>query len=247
MTSARDRCRGGAWDVVRELDPVFLETYVQMAEVPERAGHLDPKVRAFVALAVDANVTHLDRDGVRSRLREARAAGASPAEIMEVLECAATVSVHAMNVGIPVLLAVLEERGDRTAPAPMTQRQHELKDAFSQQRGYWNPTWDDMLEVDPEMFDAYTAFSAHPWQTGHLSPLTKELIYIAFDTSVTHLYRVGLRLHIENALDYGATPQQIVEVMEIASLIGMKSVLVGGPLLRDELAADAAAAVAPTS
>jgi alkylhydroperoxidase/carboxymuconolactone decarboxylase family protein YurZ len=235
MTQASECCRGGAWDVVRELDPEFVDAYVRMAEVPERSSHLDPKARAFVALAVDANVTHLDPDGVRLRLQEARAAGATTAEIIEVLECAATVSVHAMNVGVPVLLSVLEERGERSGPTPLTERQRQLKDDFVRQRGYWNATWDEMLEVAPDMFAAYTEFSAHPWRTGNLSPLTKELIYIAFDTSVTHLYRVGLKLHIENALDYGATPEQILEVMEIATLIGVKSVLTGARLLHDEV------------
>jgi alkylhydroperoxidase/carboxymuconolactone decarboxylase family protein YurZ len=235
MSSARDLCRGGAWEVVREVDPEFLEAYVSMAEVPERSGSLDPKTRALVALAVDANVTHLDREGVRSRVQEARAAGASDAEVLEVLECAATVSVHAMNVGVSSLLSVLEERGDRVGPAPLTSYQEALKDEFTTRRGYWNATWDEILEIAPEMFEAYTAYSSHPWRTGHLSPLTKELVYIAFDTSVTHLYTVGLRLHIENALAYGATAQQIVEVMETASLIGVKSLLVGAPMLRDEV------------
>ena len=54
---------------------------------------------------------------------------------------------------------------------------------------------------------------------------------VAFDTSATHLYRVGLKLHIENALGYGATPQEILEVMEIASVIGMHTVTVGAPIL----------------
>jgi len=42
VSTADDRCRGGAWDVVRELDPAFVEAYVRMAEVPERSGALDP-------------------------------------------------------------------------------------------------------------------------------------------------------------------------------------------------------------
>jgi alkylhydroperoxidase/carboxymuconolactone decarboxylase family protein YurZ len=232
VSSARDRCTGGSWEDLRELDPEFLEAYVAMAEVPERIGALDPKTRALVALAVDANVTHLDRAGVRARVAEARDAGASDAEILEVLECVATVSVHAMNVGVGVLLSVLHERGERTDAVPLTPFQQSLKDEFTRSRGYWNPTWDEILAVAPEMFEGYTEFSSHPWRTGHLSPLTKELIYIAFDTSVTHLYTVGLRLHIENALGYGATPAQIIDVMETASLIGVKSVLVGAPLLR---------------
>ena len=229
-----------AWRSVGALAPEFLKSYLRMADVPRRAGHLSPKVRAFIGLALDANVTHLDPDGVRHHIREALDAGATTDEVMEVLECAATVSVHAMNAGLPVLVEVLEERGEREAPTALSPRQEQLKGDFTRQRGYWNPTWEEILELAPDMFEAYTDFSSQPWRTGHLSPLEKELIYIAFDASATHLYRVGLKLHIENALSYGATPDQLIEVMEIAVLIGMKSVLVGAPILLEELAARAA-------
>ena len=227
----------GAWDSVRALDPEFLQTYERMADVPRRGGHLSDKLRALIGLVVDANVTHLDPDGVRRHVRAALDAGASAEEVMEVLECTATVSVHAMNVGVPLLVEVLADRGERTEPAPLTEDQERIKADFTRQRGYWNPTWDEMLELTPEMFEAYTDFSSHPWRTGHLSPLEKELVYIAFDTSSTHLYKVGLKLHIENALGYGGTPQQILEVMEVAVLIGMKAVTVGAPILQEELAA----------
>jgi alkylhydroperoxidase/carboxymuconolactone decarboxylase family protein YurZ len=152
---------------------------------------------------------------------------------MEVLECTATLGIHAMNVGVPVLVEVLAEKGIRTEPAQLDAEQERIKADFTRQRGYWNPTWDEMLELTPELFEAYTAYSSHPWLTGTLSPKLREFIYIAFDTSSTHLYRVGLKLHIENALGYGATPQEILEVMEIASVIGMHTVTTGAPILRE--------------
>ena len=65
-----------------------------------------------------------------------------------------------------------------------------------------------MLELDPELFAAYTEFSSVPWRSGTLSPKVKEFVYIAFDTAATHLYVKGLKLHIENAIGYGATPQE---------------------------------------
>ena len=159
---------------------------------------------------------------------------------MEVLECTSTLGIHAMNVGVPTLLEVLTERGDRSGPAPLSEAQEHIKADFTANRGYWNPTWDELLEVDPQLFSTYSEFSSIPWKNGHLSPLTKELIYIAFDTAATHLYRVGLKLHIENALGYGATPQQILEVMEIASVIGVHTVMVSAPILLEEVAAAAA-------
>ena len=50
-----------------------------------------------------------------------------------------------------------------------------------------------------------------------LEPKVKELIYTAFDASATHMYVPGLRQHIENALGYGATPAEVMEVFELAS------------------------------
>jgi len=232
---------GGAWDegweAVLQLDPGFLQAYLDFARVPARKHHLDAKTRALIGLAVNAAVTHLHVPAVRQHIRAALRAGASTAEIMEVLECTATLSIHAMNVGVPVLTEVLAERGDRAEAAPLDHYQQRLKDEFTVSRGYWNSTWDETLELDPELFDAYTGFSSYPWRNGSLSPKMREFVYLAFDTSATHLYRVGLKLHIENALRYGATVAEILEVMEIASSIGMQSVTTAAPILLEEAAA----------
>ena len=226
------------WQSILELDPEFLHAYLGFEAVPARQQHLDAKTRAFIGLTVDAATTHLHAPGIRHHIAAALAAGATREEVMEVLECTATLGIHAMNVGVPVLVEVLGERGLRTGPAPLDEEQERIKAAFTRDRGYWNPTWDEMLELTPQLFEAYTAFSSHPWLHGTLSPKLREFIYIAFDTSSTHLYRVGLKLHIENALGYGATPQEILEVMEIASVIGIHTVTTGAPLLR-ELAPEA--------
>ena len=93
-----------------------------------------------------------------------------------------------------------------------------------------------MLELDPELFAAYTKFSSVPWRTGSLEPKVKELIYIAFDTAATHLYTKGLKAHIQNAIGYGATAREILEVMEIASVLGIHAVTSAASILAEELA-----------
>jgi alkylhydroperoxidase/carboxymuconolactone decarboxylase family protein YurZ len=147
-----------------------------------------------------------------------------------------------MNIGVPLLVEVLEERG-RTEPAPLDDRQEQLKAEFTRVRGYWHDFWNEMLELDPEMFAAYTEFSTVPWRTGTLSPAEKELIYISYDIAATHLYVPGTKLHIRNALNHGATVGQILEVMEISSVLGIHAVTVGVPIMVEEL--DAAGAEVP--
>lgn len=111
----------------------------------------------------------------------------------------------------------------------------ELKKNFIEKRGYWNDFWDGLLALDPTFFKAYLEFSSVPWQSGVLEPKIKELIYIAIDAATTHLYEPGLRIHIKNALRYGASKSEIMEVLQLVSVLGMHSCTMGVPVLIDEL------------
>ncbi|HEX3786361.1 MAG TPA: carboxymuconolactone decarboxylase family protein [Pseudonocardiaceae bacterium] len=226
-----------SWQGILELHPEFLAAYLKFSTVPwhKNHNHLSDKVKELVFIAVDAAATHMYLPGVRQHIRAAFAAGATPQEIMEVLELTATLGIHAMNIGVPILVEVLEEKGLRSGPAPLSEFQERLKADFTETRGYWHSFWDEMLELDPELFDAYTEFSSVPWRHGTLAPKVKEFIYIAFDTAATHLYVKGLRLHIENAVGYGATAGEILEVMEIASVIGIHAVTSAAPILLEEM------------
>lgn len=222
------------WETILELDPEFMRSYLNFSSVPWKKNHLDDKTKEFMYLAVDAAATHLFLPGVRQHIAAALRHGATVQEIMEVLELTSTLGIHAMNIGVPILVEVLVEKGLRTGPAELTAYQEEVKADFTKTRGYWHSFWDEMLELDPELFAAYTEFSSVPWRSGTLSPKIREFVYIAFDTAATHLYVKGLKLHIENAVGYGATPQEILEVMEIASVLGMQATIVGAPILVEE-------------
>ena len=74
-----------------------------------------------------------------------------------------------------------------------------------------------------------------PWKKGVLPPKIKELIYIAIDAATTHLYEPGLRQHIQNALKYGATKEEIMEVFELVSVLGIHTCTMGVPILVEEV------------
>ena len=119
--------------------------------------------------------------------------------------------------------------------AEMTDRALRLKEEFIKNRGYWNNFWDGLLQLNPDFFEAYLNFSSIPWTNGVLEPKVKEFIYIAIDASTTHLYEPGLRIHIQNALKYGATKEEIMEVYQLTSVLGMHTCTLGVPVLVDEL------------
>jgi alkylhydroperoxidase/carboxymuconolactone decarboxylase family protein YurZ len=216
-----------------DADPRFFAAYLELSAHAARRGVLEPKVREFVLIAVDAATTHLFAPGIKAHIETALALGATPQEIMEVLEITSVIGVHACSVGVPILLEELAAAGLADEPAPLTERQEEVKARFVQLRGSWGPSWEDLLRLDAEFLAAYTEFSGVPWEHGVLPAKVKELIYIAFDASATHLYEPGIRQHVRLALSFGATKEEIMEVLELASVIGIHTCLVGVPLLQD--------------
>jgi alkylhydroperoxidase/carboxymuconolactone decarboxylase family protein YurZ len=77
------------------------------------------------------------------------------------------------------------------------------------------------------------ALSFEPWKSGVLEPKVREFLYIAIDCSITHMYEHGLRIHIRNALKYGASRDEIIEVFELAATLGVSTYLAGTRALVD--------------
>lgn len=99
-----------AWDEMAELDPVWLEKFLDMGMKPIASGVLDPKTLEFLAIAVDASCTHLYAPGVRRHIRKALDLGATKEEIMAVLQCVAVLGIHSCALGVPILVEELARR-----------------------------------------------------------------------------------------------------------------------------------------
>jgi alkylhydroperoxidase/carboxymuconolactone decarboxylase family protein YurZ len=114
------------------------------------------------------------------------------------------------------------------------EEQEAVKEKFKEGRGYWSDFWEAVLQMDHEYLDRYTDLSSQPWLEGVLDPKMKEFIYIAADVSTTHLYTQGLESHIENAMEYGATRDELLEVIELVSEQGYDTMVEGLPILVEE-------------
>ena len=224
------------WEGLLEVDPEFFAAYLQFSSVPWKSGSLGPKVRELIYIAIDASTTHLYEPGIRQHVQNALRHGATRAEIMEVYELTSVLGIHACTMGVPVLLDELRRAGLEPEDAAHDERRRDLKASFERQRGYWNEFWDGLLQLDPDFFEAYVAFSSVPWANGTLEPKIKELIYVAIDAATTHLDEPGLRQHIRNALRYGATKAEIMEVYELTSVLGIHTCTLGVPMLLEEIA-----------
>ena len=235
-----------SWARMLKHSPEMFAASIRLTAVPKKSGHLTPKIQALISLAVSAASTHLHVPNIHRYTRPPVAAGDTREEIVETLSLTSTLGIHASTIGMPLLFEVLEERGEGLPKGMegmegMSAQQVALKEDFEQKRGYWNILWEEMLRLAPDFFDAYTEFSSVPWTNeggkGVLEPKVKELVYCAFDTAATHMYQPGLKLHMRNVLNYGGTKEEIMEVLELATLLSISTMDVGLEVLDKELAA----------
>lgn len=232
------------WSALLHLDPEIFSASMKILNVPKQKKHLPAKYQSLLSLAVDAASTHLYLPGVRTHVAAALQEGASVAEIMEILELTSTLGIHACNIGVPLLVEVMKEAGlydSHPMAQPFDEQREKLKADFTKNRGYWHVFWEDFLRLDPEFFDAYLEFSSTPWYRNQngvkdaLEPKLKEMVYCAFDAAATHLYVPGLKLHMKNVLAYGGTPEEIMEVLEIATALSLHTGTACAPIVKEEV------------
>ena len=114
-------------------------------------------------------------------------------------------------------------------PTPLPARAQRLAS------GNWNPDWEPFAKLDPAWTEKAIALAIAPAAAGALDKKTIELIGIALDASVTHLYAPGVRRHIQRALKAGATRDEITAVLQLACMQGLHSMCVAAPILLEEL------------
>jgi alkylhydroperoxidase/carboxymuconolactone decarboxylase family protein YurZ len=100
--------------------------------------------------------------------------------------------------------------------------------------GQWNPLWDQIRSLDPDFMEAYLSFREVPQRNGPLPRHFKELILVAINAATTHLYAPGVRRHIANAFRAGATRDEVLETIQLTTVMGIHSCNVAVPILCEE-------------
>lgn len=97
----------------------------------------------------------------------------------------------------------------------------ESKEAFKKTAlGAENSAYDVIANLDPEYFEKLKGLYVDGTfgREGALPRKTKELIMIGITCALNRPR--GVRLHSERALTLGATPQEVLEAMEVAAIPG---------------------------
>lgn len=112
--------------------------------------------------------------------------------------------------------------------------------------GPWDPGALATLEDwDGAWARACRAMSANPWSGEVLPPRLAELVCVAISVACTNLDAAGARRHIRAALAAGATRDELLTIVKMATVMAIHSCSLGAPILLEEAAAAGAALPAP--
>ena len=231
----------GFWDLLLRDDPDYFEAYLNFSSAPWRHGSLAPKVKEFIYIAIDTSATHMFKPGLRIHVQNALKHGATRAEIMEVLELSSEMGIHSCSTGMPILVEEMHALGlAPETPPPLSAAQVALRERFIAVLGDWHAGWEQLLAMAPEFFAAYLEMAEVPRRGTQLDAKTKELVLIGLSAAVTALHHNELRSHIRRALQLGATPAEVAEVLQLISVLGIHAFTLGMPTMLEEIKATAA-------
>ncbi len=185
---------------------------------------LDAQGTALVTLAVSASVTALDRSAVAAAITQSFEAGASPAQVQEILALTSGLGVHTLMVTAKEVLEAASARGLIDAEAPLDADRQALWDRHVGSDPFWTgfsaelPGFlEAMLRLSPDLFTGFFDYCAIPWRSGTVRARIKELAAMACDAAPSHRFRPGFRVHLKNAIALGIGRRAILQALDIAA------------------------------
>lgn len=218
---------------VLESDSDWAESLMALVYKAHITEVLEPKLIVLIRLCIDVSATHLYEAGVKRHIQEALRLGVNQAEILEVFKLVSVVGIHSCALGVPLLKNELAH-ANITEQVDVSQISTPICEEMKRQ-GNFNPLWETLYEWDPAYLEDFLKMATHVWKTGILPPLWIELLCIAGDAAISHMWAPGTQRHMQAALALGATQAQILAVLKIVSLQGIESCELGGAVLMNLL------------
>src|ERR1700682_607998 len=92
---------------------------------------------------------------------------------------------------------------------------------LARETGPWDKDLAQLRDWDPEWARTCVKMSTNPWTSGILPLKTIELIGVAMNAACTNLNQEGTRRHSRAALKAGASHEEILMVLKMASLLAI--------------------------
>lgn len=101
----------------------------------------------------------------------------------------------------------------------------------------WDAALEKLREWDPVWTEQCVKMTTNPWREGMLTTKFIELVCVGLNAAGTNLNPAGTRRHIRAALAGGASREEILFVLKVASVMAIHSSMFSVPTLLEEASA----------
>lgn len=196
--------------------PRFVQAYADYAGHPARTGPLSVRMVELLYVALDASGSHLFEAGLRTHMVKALEAGATQADLFDVLHLVAAQGLEAVVEAAAILAeeagAVPRSSADLAADDPLTLLAR-LDPAFA-------AVVRDFLDVDA-LRDAGPG----------LTPAEQCLVRIALNACFTAHHPPALRRHIRQGLTLGLTTAEMLQAIQLGAHLAVHGTALGAQVV----------------
>jgi alkylhydroperoxidase/carboxymuconolactone decarboxylase family protein YurZ len=211
-------------EAILQAHPAFLEQYARYAGYAARHGPLSARMVELIYVALDASSAHLYAAGLRTHLAGAFAAGASEADIFDVLHLVAAQGLECVYQSAAILAQEAAQMAVSSIDATLRARIERL----------W-PQAASMLQtlatLDQTYVDVLLDFIEYGSTGKGLKDAERSLIQIALHACFTAFNPDAVRRLVRVALDCGTTAPAILQAMQLGAHLSVHGTALGATVL----------------
>ncbi|OZI71800.1 carboxymuconolactone decarboxylase family protein [Bordetella genomosp. 12] len=200
-------------------NPAFIERYAAYAGHPARTGPLSARMVELIYLALDASATHLYEAGLTTHLRLARQAGASEADLFDVLHRVTLQGLSAVFQAADLL--------HEAAPLPPLEAGHPLQARIAAACPEQAGSLRRLAAADPGYVTALLDFLELGRPQGGLQPRECLLIDLALHACFTHADLPATHALIQQGVARGIGRAAMLQALQLGAHLAVHGAALG--------------------
>lgn len=206
-------------DAMLRANPGFLAHYADYAGHPASTGPLSARMVELIYVALDASATHLYEAGLATHLRMAREAGATDADVFEVLHLVTLQGLSAVLLAADLL--------HEAAPLPALDAQDPLRARIAALWPEQAPSLLRLAAQDRGYVAVLLDFLEGGAPAGGLSQTERLLIRIALHACFTQGDMANTRACIGEGLARGLSRSEILQAIQLGAHLAVHGAALG--------------------
>ncbi|QII83694.1 carboxymuconolactone decarboxylase family protein [Bordetella hinzii] len=215
-------------EALLRANPTFLSHYAAYAGHPARTGPLSARMVELIYVALDASATHLYEAGLTTHMRLARQAGASEADLFDVLHRVTLQGLSAVFQAADLL--------HEAAPLPALAADDPLRARIAASCPEHAASLLRLAAADPGYVAVLLDFLAHGKPEGGLGADERVLIDLALHACFTHADMTATRALIARGLELGIARPALLQAMQLGAHLAVHGAALGATVHARETA-----------